>query len=81
MSFTASPCHPEGAERPKGPEPDCSFGPFALLRACPEERSDEGVTSALSERIAPGVRAYLASEISAAGGREVSFIARWIGTV
>jgi ATP-dependent DNA helicase DinG len=29
----------------------------------------------LSERIAPGVRAYLASEISAAGGREVSFIA------
>jgi ATP-dependent DNA helicase DinG len=27
----------------------------------------------LSERIAPGVRAYLASEISAAGGREVSF--------
>jgi ATP-dependent DNA helicase DinG len=29
----------------------------------------------LSERIAPGVRAYLASEISAAGGREVSFAA------
>jgi ATP-dependent DNA helicase DinG len=29
----------------------------------------------LSERIAPGVRAYLASEISAAGGREVSFFA------
>ncbi|HEY8196039.1 MAG TPA: JAB domain-containing protein, partial [Gemmatimonadales bacterium] len=29
----------------------------------------------MSERIAPGVRAYLASEISAAGGREVSFVA------
>jgi ATP-dependent DNA helicase DinG len=29
----------------------------------------------LSERLAPGVRAYLASEISAAGGREVSFFA------
>jgi ATP-dependent DNA helicase DinG len=29
----------------------------------------------LSDRIAPGVRAYLASEISAAGGREVSFVA------
>jgi ATP-dependent DNA helicase DinG len=29
----------------------------------------------LSDRIAPGVRAYLASEISAAGGREVSFAA------
>jgi ATP-dependent DNA helicase DinG len=29
----------------------------------------------LSERIAPGIRAYLASEISAAGGREVSFLA------
>jgi ATP-dependent DNA helicase DinG len=29
----------------------------------------------VSERIAPGVRAYLASEISAAGGREVSFFA------
>jgi ATP-dependent DNA helicase DinG len=29
----------------------------------------------LSERIAPGIRAYLASEISAAGGREVSFVA------
>ena len=29
----------------------------------------------MSERIAPGVRAYLASEISAAGGREVSFLA------
>jgi ATP-dependent DNA helicase DinG len=28
----------------------------------------------VSERIAPGVRAYLASEISAAGGREVSFV-------
>lgn len=27
----------------------------------------------MSERLAPGVRAYLASEISAAGGREVSF--------
>jgi len=30
----------------------------------------------LSERIAPGVRAYLAREIAAAGGREVSFVAR-----
>jgi ATP-dependent DNA helicase DinG len=29
----------------------------------------------VSERIAPGVRAYLAAEISAAGGREVSFVA------
>jgi ATP-dependent DNA helicase DinG len=29
----------------------------------------------LSERIAPGVRAYLAGEIAAAGGREVSFAA------
>jgi ATP-dependent DNA helicase DinG len=29
----------------------------------------------VSERIAPGIRAYLASEISAAGGREVSFLA------
>jgi ATP-dependent DNA helicase DinG len=29
----------------------------------------------LSERIAPGIRAYLASEISGAGGREVSFFA------
>jgi ATP-dependent DNA helicase DinG len=28
----------------------------------------------LSERLAPGVRAYLAAEISAAGGREVSFV-------
>ena len=28
----------------------------------------------MSERIAPGIRAYLASEISAAGGREVSFL-------
>ncbi|HEX2611943.1 MAG TPA: JAB domain-containing protein, partial [Gemmatimonadales bacterium] len=27
----------------------------------------------MSERLAPGVRAYLAAEISAAGGREVSF--------
>jgi ATP-dependent DNA helicase DinG len=30
----------------------------------------------LSERIAPGVRAYLAAEISRAGGREVSFVAQ-----
>jgi ATP-dependent DNA helicase DinG len=30
----------------------------------------------VSERIAPGIRAYLASEISAAGGREVSFLAQ-----
>ncbi len=30
----------------------------------------------MSERIAPGVRAYLASEISRAGGREVSFVAQ-----
>jgi ATP-dependent DNA helicase DinG len=30
----------------------------------------------LSERIAPGIRAYLASEISAAGGREVCFVAQ-----
>jgi len=30
----------------------------------------------LSERIAPGVRAYLATEISLAGGREVSFVAQ-----
>ena len=30
----------------------------------------------MSERIAPGVRAYLAAEIAAAGGREVSFVAR-----
>jgi ATP-dependent DNA helicase DinG len=30
----------------------------------------------LSERIAPGIRAYLASEIAAAGGREVSFVAQ-----
>jgi ATP-dependent DNA helicase DinG len=29
-----------------------------------------------SERIAPGVRAYLAGEIATAGGREVSFVAR-----
>ena len=29
----------------------------------------------MSERIAPGVRAYLAGEIAAAGGREVSFVA------
>jgi len=29
----------------------------------------------VSERIAPGIRAYLASEISQAGGREVSFVA------
>jgi ATP-dependent DNA helicase DinG len=29
-----------------------------------------------SERIAPGVRAYLASEIAAASGREVSFVAQ-----
>jgi ATP-dependent DNA helicase DinG len=29
----------------------------------------------LSERIAPGVRAFLAGEIAAAGGREVSFVA------
>ncbi|HET9275964.1 MAG TPA: JAB domain-containing protein, partial [Gemmatimonadales bacterium] len=29
----------------------------------------------MSERIAPGVRAYLAGEIAAAGGREVSFAA------
>ena len=29
-----------------------------------------------AERIAPGVRAYLAGEIEAAGGREVSFVAR-----
>jgi hypothetical protein len=29
----------------------------------------------VSERIAPGVRAYLAGEIAAAGGREVSFVA------
>jgi ATP-dependent DNA helicase DinG len=29
----------------------------------------------LSERIAPGIRAYLAGEIAAAGGREVSFLA------
>lgn len=30
----------------------------------------------MSERIAPGVRAYLAAEISRAGGREVSFVAQ-----
>ncbi|HEV7364436.1 MAG TPA: helicase C-terminal domain-containing protein [Gemmatimonadales bacterium] len=30
----------------------------------------------MSERIAPGIRAYLASEIAAAGGREVSFLAQ-----
>jgi ATP-dependent DNA helicase DinG len=30
----------------------------------------------VSERIAPGVRAHLAAEIAAAGGREVSFVAR-----
>ena len=30
----------------------------------------------MSERIAPGVRAYLAGEISRAGGREVSFVAQ-----
>jgi ATP-dependent DNA helicase DinG len=29
----------------------------------------------LSERIAPGIRGYLAGEIAAAGGREVSFVA------
>jgi len=29
----------------------------------------------LSERIAPGIRAFLAEEIAAAGGREVSFVA------
>ena len=28
-----------------------------------------------SERLAPGVRAHLAGEIAAAGGREVSFVA------
>jgi ATP-dependent DNA helicase DinG len=33
------------------------------------------VTPNCSERIAPGVRAYLAGEIAAAGGREVSFVA------
>jgi ATP-dependent DNA helicase DinG len=33
------------------------------------------VTAASLERIAPGIRAYLAAEISAAGGREVSFVA------
>jgi ATP-dependent DNA helicase DinG len=33
------------------------------------------VTCPPSERIAPGIRAYLASEISAAGGREISFVA------
>ncbi|HEX7337971.1 MAG TPA: helicase C-terminal domain-containing protein [Gemmatimonadales bacterium] len=30
----------------------------------------------MSERIAPGIRAYLASEICAAGGREVCFVAQ-----
>jgi ATP-dependent DNA helicase DinG len=30
----------------------------------------------VSERIAPGIRAYLAGEIAAAGGREVSFVAQ-----
>lgn len=30
----------------------------------------------MSERIAPGVRAHLAAEIAAAGGREVSFVAQ-----
>jgi ATP-dependent DNA helicase DinG len=30
----------------------------------------------VSERIAPGIRAYLAGEITAAGGREVSFVAQ-----
>ena len=30
----------------------------------------------MSERIAPGVRAQLAEEIAAAGGREVSFVAQ-----
>jgi ATP-dependent DNA helicase DinG len=30
----------------------------------------------LSERIAPGIRAYLASEIAGAGGREVCFVAQ-----
>ena len=29
----------------------------------------------MSERIAPGIRAYLAGEVAAAGGREVSFAA------
>jgi ATP-dependent DNA helicase DinG len=33
------------------------------------------VTAPVSERLAPGVRAYLAGEIAAAGGREVSFVA------
>ena len=33
----------------------------------------------MSERIAPGVRAYLASEISRAGGREVCFVAQMDG--
>ena len=33
------------------------------------------MTASLSERIAPGVRAYLAGEIAAADGREVSFVA------
>ncbi len=33
------------------------------------------MTPPSSERIAPGVRAYLAAEIAAAGGREVSFVA------
>ena len=39
----------------------------------------------MSERIAPGVRAYLAGEISAAGGREVpssleSIVTGWLPT-
>jgi ATP-dependent DNA helicase DinG len=34
------------------------------------------VNSPPSDRIAPGVRAYLAGEIAAAGGREVSFVAQ-----
>lgn len=33
----------------------------------------------MSERIAPGVRAYLASEIARAGGREVCFVAQMDG--
>ena len=42
--------------------------------AHPLPRTD--VTIHPSERIAPGVRAYLAGEIAAAGGREVSFVAQ-----
>lgn len=42
----------------------------------PSSKDPPNVNPNPSERIAPGVRAFLAGEIAAAGGREVSFVAR-----